>query len=282
MPAPWPTRWAVCPWRWNRLRLAAFLAPDDIPRALADAKSKCLAEAVRTLADEEKAESAKAIEAFDTETALVELAGHSMITLEPAAFSCHRLVQAVQSDRLTDELRRRWTALAARWVNEAVPSVASDVRSWPVMESLRAHIETVTPQADRLAIAEPTARLINQLGLFLLAKALYQEAEPLLRRVVKILEDPGGEPLPNYASAFNNLAQLLKATNRLGEAEPLMRRGAIIFRKFGESTGYEHPHMRAAVGNYATLLKTMGLPVEEIQRRGNTPVPNKNLYRNGK
>jgi len=45
------------------------------------------------------------------------------------------------------------------------------------------------------------------------------EAELLFVRAVEILENKGGEPLPNYATALNNLAQL-KATNRLAEAEP--------------------------------------------------------------
>jgi len=59
------------------------------------------------------------------------------------------------------------------------------------------------------------------------------------------------------ATDLNNLAGLLRATNRLGKAEPLMRRHVVIFRKFGESTG--HPHMLAAVRNYVRLLDAMGL-----------------------
>jgi hypothetical protein len=42
----------------------------------------------------------------------------------------------------------------------------------------------------------------------------------------------------------------------------------VIFRKFKENTGHEHPHMQAAVRNYTLLLKAMGLPEEEIRRRG--------------
>jgi len=100
------------------------------------------------------------------------------------------------------------------------------------------------------------------------------------------------------ATALNNLAWLLKATNRLAEAEPLMRRAleieeqsfgsdhpkvAIplnnlaqllqgtnrlaealtrrvveIFLRFAVATGHEHPHFRTAIGNYAKLLEQMG------------------------
>jgi len=62
---------------------------------------------------------------------------------------------------------------------------------------------------------------------------------------------------------------LLKATNRLAEAEPLMARVVVILCKFGENTGHEHPHLAAAIGNYTGLLRAMGLPKLEIQRRIN-------------
>ena len=38
-----------------------------------------------------------------------------------------------------------------------------------------------------------------------------------------------GKSHPNVAIALNNLAQLLQATNRLAEAEPLMERVVSIF-----------------------------------------------------
>jgi hypothetical protein len=57
------------------------------------------------------------------------------------------------------------------------------------------------------------------------------------------------------ATHLNNLALLLQATNRLEEAEPLMRRMVSIFKHFNDSTGHEHPHWRAALTNYSDLLE---------------------------
>jgi tetratricopeptide (TPR) repeat protein len=50
---------------------------------------------------------------------------------------------------------------------------------------------------------------------------------------------------------MNELAQLLKATNRLSEAEPLMRRVMGIFEK---SFGDNHPNVAPALNNLAALL----------------------------
>jgi hypothetical protein len=102
------------------------------------------------------------------------------------------------------------------------------------------------------------------------AKALYAEAEPLMARVVTILEKSLGENHPTLATALNNLAQLLKATNRLTEADPLMRRAVKIYRRFRETTGHEHPHMQQVIRNYSALLSDMHIGPDEIQRRVQT------------
>ena len=88
-----------------------------------------------------------------------------------------------------------------------------------------------------------------------------------MRRALVIDEQSFGPEHPEVATDLNNLAQLLKDTNRLAEAEPLMRRAVEIFSKFGETTGHEHPHMQTAIGNYRRLLEAMKLPEDEIERR---------------
>jgi tetratricopeptide (TPR) repeat protein len=98
------------------------------------------------------------------------------------------------------------------------------------------------------------------------------EAEPLMRRALAIDEQSYGPDHPDVAIRLNNLALLLQDTNRLAEAEPLMRRQVIIFRKFGETTGHEHPHMQAAIENYRQLLAAMGLTDAEVDARLREPL----------
>ena len=54
------------------------------------------------------------------------------------------------------------------------------------------------------------------------------------------------------ATALNNLAALLKATNRLGEAEPLMRRALAMDES---SYGADHPNVARDLNNLAQLLQ---------------------------
>ncbi len=53
------------------------------------------------------------------------------------------------------------------------------------------------------------------------------------------------------ATGLNNLAQLLQDTNRLAEAEPLMRRALAIDET---SYGPDHPNVAIRLNNLATLL----------------------------
>ena len=59
----------------------------------------------------------------------------------------------------------------------------------------------------------------------------------------------------------------MQATNRLAEAELLIRRHLVILLKFTRKTGHPHPHLRGALSNYFALLKKMSLGEEEIRKR---------------
>ena len=61
----------------------------------------------------------------------------------------------------------------------------------------------------------------SQISGFLFRAAQYTEAERLMRRALRIDERCYGESHPDVARDVSNLAQLLKATNRLAEWAPL-------------------------------------------------------------
>jgi tetratricopeptide (TPR) repeat protein len=108
---------------------------------------------------------------------------------------------------------------------------------------------------------------LNNLAQLLQATNRLAEAEPLMRRALAIDEASYGAEHPDVAIDLNNLAQLLQATNRLAEAEPLSRRTVLIFLAFTRDTGHEHPHLRAAIGNYLGLLLAQTEDPAEIAPR---------------
>ena len=86
-----------------------------------------------------------------------------------------------------------------------------------------------------------------------------------MRRALAIDEQSFGPDHPNVAIRLNNLALLLQATNRLDEAEPLMRRALVILVTFGRQTGYDHPNLRMFAENYRGLLTKLGRSPKQIE-----------------
>jgi tetratricopeptide (TPR) repeat protein len=223
------------------LRRLAWLSPAPIPESLLEVAIA--------------GEAPNPGGAFD---ALVELEGLSLLNRSGEAhqFVVHRLVQEVT--RLRQELAQEPHELQAAlaWIDAAFVGDPQDVRSWPVLEPLESHAKAVSNFAAGAGagagVAGVTARLLNQLGLLLLTKAAYSEAEPLMRRTLAIAEYSYGQDHPKVAIGLNNLAQLLKATNRLAEAEPLMRRGLTIEER---TNGINPPNVAIRLNNLAVLLQ---------------------------
>ncbi|MFM9104166.1 MAG: tetratricopeptide repeat protein, partial [Cyanobium sp.] len=84
--------------------------------------------------------------------------------------------------------------------------------------------------------------------------------------VVEIFEISYGTDHPATASALSNLAALLQATNRLAEAEPLMRRALAIDEA---SYGTDHPNVAIRLNNLALLLQATNrlAEAEPLMRR---------------
>jgi len=74
------------------------------------------------------------------------------------------------------------------------------------------------------------------LGSFLSKAALYSEAESLLKISLQINEHIGNNH-QKVSACLSNLATVLKETNRISEAEPLMRRALKLSEnKFGKES----------------------------------------------
>jgi tetratricopeptide (TPR) repeat protein len=219
------------------LERLAMLAPEPIPDSLLDVAVPGEAEG------------------YDAYEARGGLFAYSLATQakgEGAGFVVHRLVQDFARRAMSDERRAAALREALEWIDTAFIGEPDDVRTWPVLDPLAQHALAAARRADQAGMAEPTARLFNQLGLLLKAKARYAEAEPLYRRALKIGEASYGPDHPNVAIRLNNLASLLRATYRLAEAEPLYRRALMIDEA---SFGPGHPNVAIDLNNLAELLR---------------------------
>ena len=89
----------------------------------------------------------------------------------------------------------------------------------------------------------------NRLGLFFYRQAQWTAAEAEYKEAQRFVDSE-----KNTATVLNNLALLLKATNRREEAEPFLRQALAIDEKI---FGAEHPEVAANLSNLAQLLRAM-------------------------
>ena len=231
------------------LERLAWLAPEKVPESLLDT-------------------SIPGAKRENLHAALDDLTAFSLVQrdAEGPFFLVHRLVQDVTRRSLSKKDQKRSLIEAVNWVDAAFEGHPEDVRNWPVLDPLAPHAMAVAERGDGANIAEPTARLMNELGQLFKAKARLSEAEPLMRRALAIGEANHGPDRPEVAASLNNLAQLLHDTNRLAEAEPLIRRALAI----GEASyGPDHPDVAIRLNNLALLCRATNrlAEAEPLMRR---------------
>ena len=156
---------------------------------------------------------------------------------------------------MSDERRAQALREALEWVNAAFVGDPEDVRSWPILDPLAPHALAVARAADAAEIAEPTARLFNRAWSSVRRQGgLRRRPSRSMRRALAIDEKSYGPDHPEVAIRLNNLAICFKATNRLAEAEPLMRRALAIdeteLRPRSSQRGDRPQQSRAAVSGH--------------------------------
>ncbi len=236
--------------------LAAFFAPEDIPEELFLQRLEGSEDLRPTLTDAvtPARDLRSTIEAgeLDVDEAIGALDRLSLITFSAATrtFSLHRLVQAAGRDLLGDAALP-WVQSAVAAVDAAFPPGDIEFAAWPTCQRLLAHARAALDGLPANVNILSAARLANQCGLYLDGRAAFAEAEPLYRRALAIDESYG----PHYLGVgirLHNLACLLRATNRLVEAEPLIRRALVILEM---SYGPDHPLVADVLMNLASLLQ---------------------------
>jgi len=254
-PEPVATTWSLSfeqverlnPMATDLLRVCAFLAPDAIPEDLLLEGASELGERIQTLTTD----------TTRINDVLGVLLRYSLVKRDPheRTLSIHRLVQAVLTESMDEQTRRKWAERVVRADNLAFPDV-DDVTLWAQCERLLPHtLACATLIEDYSLEFAEASRLLNQTAYYLYRRAQYPQAEPLYQRALAIREKQLGSEHPNTATSLNNLAVLYRAQGKYEQAEPLYQRALVIRKK---QLGSEHPDTATSLNNLAELYRAQG------------------------
>ena len=229
------------------LRLAGLMAPEPLQVAVFEG-DEVVAQAVTAMAEELSLEATPQ----KVRAALAELASYSLITREAGTIKLHRLVQEVLRGRIPEAARPSWVRWALGLIQAFAPGdTETDPNSWPVWQILRPHVTRLFGEAQTLAIAEPTDRLIRNLTMYLWAQALYGEARQLLEAMLALWQTAGVDEA-GLGVTRTCLAIVLKDLGALVEARDLYRLNLASCQDIYEEG---HAYIAIAQSNLAAVLK---------------------------
>jgi tetratricopeptide (TPR) repeat protein len=183
------------------LQLCAFLAPDDIPRALPREHAALLPEELGHLARD--------LLAYNK--ALGVLGRYSVATVTPTALGLHRLVQAVIRARLKDQ-EGQWAQVAVELLDAAFPEDSWELDRWPTCQRLLPHVLAATEHAERLGVvSEQVGRLLDRPVHYLEGRGQYQEAKALAERALAVTQRALGDHHAATGGRHDALGRVLES-----------------------------------------------------------------------
>jgi tetratricopeptide (TPR) repeat protein len=220
------------------LRILAWYAPDDIPRALLDGVAPAPA----------------------LTGAIGRLAAYSMITAAPDALGVHRLVQAVARTPETGDPHRDPRSIgtardqATRQLSDAIPDGDDPVQSarW---RALLPHINALASHTRPDTDTEATARLLSYAGSFLDGQGQVALAARYLQRGLGDWQRIVGPDHPSALATRNSLASAFYDAGDLGRAIPLLEQNLAGTARV---LGADHPSTLSARVNLASAYRAAG------------------------
>jgi tetratricopeptide (TPR) repeat protein len=228
------------------LTLCAFLAPDDIPRALLPNHPDALPERLATVVCDRVA----------YQQAIAALHRYSLTTVSGDALSVHRLVQAVIRKELSLEQTMTWTGTAIRLFRASFPDDSYEIRTWPECGRLLPHALTAADHADAVGVErEATGWVLNRVGVYLQRQAEYSQAKQLYGRALGMYEAACGPTHPEVARSLGDLGTLLYELGDFRGAREAHERAAAIYQA---AYGLDDPNVARNLTRLGRVLRRLG------------------------
>ena len=267
-PQPVATTWSLSfervgqknPIAADLLRLCAFLAPDAIPLAIITEGASYLGPELASVGTDP----------YLLNQAIEVLLAYSLVHRETSSdtdslLSMHRLVQAVLKDQMDEPTCEMWAERTVQAMSATFPSV--EFTNWSFCERLLPHALVCWDLINqRNLLSREASALLKRMGWYLMERARYAKAEPILRQTMAIRERQLPSIPLDIATSFNDLAELYWRQGRYTEAESLVQH-ALTIRE--QQLGIAHPDTATSLNDLAVLYQEQGkyAEAESLMRR---------------
>ncbi|QOZ74640.1 hypothetical protein XH83_03755 [Bradyrhizobium sp. CCBAU 53351] len=153
------------------------------------------------------------------------------------------LALAITTSLATPGLAQKGDLSAQSARINALRSAGRYAEALPLAQAMVASLENTSNNRD-------LAAALNNLGQIHADQGHDDQAEPLYKRAIALMEKGTGQGTVEIAPLLNNLAALYQRQGRFAEAEPLFKRALAVSEK---GLSREHPDVGRALNNLATL-----------------------------
>ena len=238
------------------LRVAAWLAPEPVPRALFAADPAVILEAADGVGEAEP--DSEALPAgLQIQVALGALGKFSLAEVDGDICSVHRLVQALEQDATASADRAIWLGRAIRLSRAALADTdPMEAEDWPRWAALAPHFATILDHA--LTHPVPTAEivwLLNRFACYRRARGDFGTARALADRALHLIENASEGNEEELAYALNNFGLLLLEVEGPDTAEPFLARAAALHQRIHCP---DHPAVASDYSYLAALHRIAG------------------------
>ncbi|GHO82455.1 FxSxx-COOH system tetratricopeptide repeat protein [Dictyobacter formicarum] len=231
------------------LTVCAFLAPEAIPEMFFREGARYLGSTIEAISTDP----------FAFESTIKVLLTYSLLqrNAHTQTLMIHRLVQTVLKGHLIKATQQMWAARIINTMNNLFPSEEmTQANYWQDCERLLPHALvciTLSEQYNSDHIVRIT--LMNHVATYLVNRAHYAEAEPLLRRALDYGEQALGTKHFTIAETLYKLGLLYLQQGKHEQAEPLLQRSLSIREQV---LGTEHPQVAISLNGLGTLHLRQG------------------------
>jgi tetratricopeptide (TPR) repeat protein len=228
------------------LRLCAFLATDDLPRALIVRHADQLPDRLKQVVTDPST----------FEQTLDALARYSLATVTAHTLSVHQILQIIIREQLDHTAALEWAGAAVRLVRAAFPFDSDNALTWPESAFLLPHALIAAGHAQTLdAEPGPTSSLLNQAGGYFWSRMQLLQAWQLFERALAIREAKFGPDHHDTGTILANLAIVLADLGDLRAGHNYNQRALTIFEA---QLGLNHPTTATTLTNLGTVLRDLG------------------------
>lgn len=221
------------------LRFCAFLQPDAIPEEIITENTTELGRQLGPIARNQ----------MKLDAAIGELRKFSLIRRNPDmhTLTIHRLVQLSLKERMNKRVQRQWAERVVRAINHSFP--IAHFEAWQQCRRLLPQAQACFVLVEQWHIHTlEAARLFFQTGNYLQQHALYNQAEPFLKRALALREALRGPLHLEVAEVLDTLGELSYQRGQYNQAMVLYQQGWNIREAL---LGPDHPDVALSIVNVA-------------------------------